>query len=281
MKNGKDKSMKTSTVVGLVLGTVAVTGIAAYAFSAKAATPKNPKRPGPKKSKPPKGKSPQVEVMPTQPSKNKLPGAGKAPRVPAHGGARTPGGETVAGQKVRRPVMPDPREASWSELEDTVALLSADAQWRFAVPEERAGVFPEGEVVTMRIDTLEGMAVAEARPTAVGFNLISRIGPSVTFNRESGILQVYAGGYTGRVEIEAAGVSLSAWVLSDQALETLGSDQRSKHLVDERVDGVWQVHAFLVDEAGSAVMHESGEFLDQAAALLWADHWLEGQLEAA
>lgn len=278
MKNGKGKYMKTSTVVGLVLGTVAVTGIAAYAFSAKAATPKNP---GPKKSKPPKGKSPHVEVMPSQPSKNKLPSAGKPPRVPAHGGASTPGGGTVAGQKVRRPVMPDPREASWSELEDTVALLNADAQWRFAVPEERAGIFPEGEAVTMRIDTLEGMAVAEASPTSVGFNLISRIGPSVTFNRESGILQIYAGGYTGRVEIEAAGVSLSAWVLSDQALETLGSDQRSKHLVDERVDGVWQVHAFLVDEAGSAVAHESGEFLDQAAALLWADHWLEGQLAAA
>ena len=39
--------------------------------------------------------------------------------------------------------------------------------------------------------------------------------------------------------------------------------------------------AFLVDEAGSAVAHEFGEFLDQGSALLWGDDWLAGQVEAA
>ncbi len=74
----------------------------------------------------------------------------------------------------------------------------------------------------MRMDTVDGMAVAEVIATSVGFNLISRLGPSVSYNRESGILQIYAGGYVGRIEVEAGGVSLSAWVLTDKAQETLG-----------------------------------------------------------
>jgi len=237
MKNKKDKTMKASTTVALVVGTVAVVGITAYAFSAKAAKPKTPKQP--KGGKMPT--SPQVPVVPPESPVNKLPGAseppGQAPVVPAVE-------DTAMDPVVRRPVMPDPREASWSELEDTVALLSVTA-------------------------------------TSVGFNLISRLGPSVSYNRESGILQIYAGGYVGRIEVEAGGVSLSAWVLTDKAQETLGRDLRSKHLVDERVDGVWQVHAFLVDEAGSAVAHDFGEFLDQGSALLWGDDWLAEQMEAA
>ncbi len=213
--------------------------------------------------------------------RDRLPGASKPPRVPGQEPVVPAAEGAVTGPGVRRPVMPDPREASWSELEDTIALLSPDAQWRFAVPEERAGIFPEGERVTLRMDTVDGMVATEATATAVGFNLISRLGPSVSYNRESGILQIYAGGYVGRIEIEASGVSLSAWVLTDKAQETLGRDGRSKHLVDERVDGIWQVHAFLVDGAGSATAHEFGEFFDQGSALLWGDSWLEGQLEAA
>jgi len=284
MKDKKDKTMKTSTTVALVVGTVAVVGITAYAFTAKAAKPKTPKVPKqPGRTKMPT--NPQVAVTPTQTPVNKLPRAGKPPREATHPSGHAPAVPTVedaaADPVVRRPVMPDPREASWSELEDTVALLSPDAQWRFAVPEERAGVFPEGERVMLRMDTVDGMVTAEVTATSVGFNLISRLGPSVSYNRESGILQIYAGGYVGRIEIDAGGVSLSAWVLTDKAQETLGRDRRSRHLVDERIDGVWQVHAFLVDGAGSAAAHEFGEFLDQASALLWGDHWLEGQMEAA
>ncbi len=277
MKDKKDKTMNTSTVVALAVGTVAVVGITAYAFTAKAAKPKGPKLP--KRTKMPK--NPQVAVAPGGLPENKLHGASKRPQqIPQVPGVPA-GDDAATSPVVRRPVLPDPREASWSELEDTVALLSSDAQWRFAVPEARAGIFPEGERVMMRMDTVDGMAVAEVAATSVGFNLISRLGPSVSYNRESGILQIYAGGYVGRIEVEAGGVSLSAWVLTDKAQETLGRDRRSKHLVDERVDGVWQVHAFLVDEAGSAVAHEFGEFLDQASALQWGDQWLEGQMEAA
>ena len=259
MKEKKDKGgMKTSTAVALVVGAAAVTGIAVWSFSAKAETPKRPP-----KSPKPRRTSPKV-VAPTT-TTDKLP---------------QPSDSQVDAGRVRRPVMPDPREASWSELEDTVALLSPNAQWRFAVPEERAGAFPEGEVVTLRMDTVDGMVASQATVTAVGFNLISRLGPSVSFNRESGILQIYAGGYTGRIEIDAGGLSLSAWVLSDSARMTLGPDQRSKHLVDERVDGVWQAHVFLVDEDGSSLAHEFGEFLDRDAAMRWADAWLEGQVAA-
>ncbi len=281
MKDKKDKGMKTSTVVALaVVGTVAVVGISAFAFTAKAAKAKAPK--GPKQ----RGRTkmpadPQVAAAPTGTPVNKLPRASKPPRQPPGQSVAPAGEDAAADTVVRRPVMPDPREASWSELEDTVALLSPDAQWRFAVPEARAGIFPEGERVMMRMDTVDGMSTAEVTATSVGFNLISRLGPSVSYNRESGILQIYAGGYVGRIEVEAGGVSLSAWVLTDKAQETLGHDQRSRHLVDERVDGVWQVHAFLVDEAGSAAAHEFGEFLDQGSALLWGDGWLAGQMEAA
>lgn len=281
MKDKKDKTMKTSTVVALAVGTVAVVGITAFAFTAKAAKPKGPKLRG--RTKMPT--NPQVAAAPTEAPVNKLPRAGKPPRQAPHPSGNVPAvpavEDAVADPVVRRPVMPDPREASWSELEDTIALLSPDAQWRFAVPEARAGIFPEGERVMLRMDTVDGVAVAEVITTSVGFNLISRLGPSVSYNRESGILQIYAGGYVGRIEIEAGGVSLSAWVLTEKAQETLGRDRRSKHLVDERVDGVWQVHAFLVDEAGSAVAHEFGEFLDQGSALLWGDDWLAGQMEAA
>ncbi len=281
MKDKKDKGMKTSTVVALAVGTVAVVGITAFAFTAKAAKPKGPKQRG--RTKMPA--NPQVAATPTGTPVNKLPCASKPPRQPPDQSGHAPvvpeAEGVVTDPVVRRPVMPDPREASWSELEDTVALLSPDAQWRFAVPEARAGIFPEGERVMMRMDTVDGMSTAEVTATSVGFNLISRLGPSVSYNRESGILQIYAGGYVGRIEVEAGGVSLSAWVLTDRAQETLGRDQRSRHLVDERVDGVWQVHAFLVDEAGSAAAHEFGEFLDQGSALLWGDDWLAGRMEAA
>ena len=276
MKDKKDKNetgVKTSTVVALVVGAVAVTGIAAWGLSAKAATPKKPKPPKP--SKPPKSRtSPRRTSPKLQPpeAENKL------PRQPASGDGPENGAD---GGKVRRPVMPDPREASWSELEDTVALLSSDAQWKFAVPEERAGIFPEGETVTLRMDTADGMVASQATATSVGFNLISRLGPSVSYNRESGVLQIYAGGYAGRIEIEAVGVSLSAWVLSEHARMTLGDDRRSRHLIDERVDGVWQAHAFVVGEDGSSLAHEFGEFLSREEAVDWADAWLDEQQEAA
>ena len=265
MKDKKDKSMKTSTVVALVVGAAAVTGIAVWGFSAKAAAPKRPKLPrAPKSNASGGGSSADQEPETT----NKL------PQQPSSGAQ-------VDGGRVRHPVVPDPREASWSELEDTVALLSPNAQWRFAVPEERAGVFPEGEVITLRMDSAEGMVAAQTTATSVGFNLISRVGPSISFNRESGILQIYAGGYVGRLEIDAGGLSLSAWVLSENARMTLGADQRSRHLIDQRVDGVWQAHAFIVDEDGTSTAHEFGEFLSPDAAYRWADAWLDEQLEAA
>lgn len=260
-------SMKTSTAVALAVGVAAMTGIAVWGFSARAATAK-PKQPKP--SKPPKLRAPSrggAEEIPVPEATGKLPRR-SPPREPK-------------GEKVRRPVMPDPREASWSELEDTVALLSSDAQWRFAVPEARAGIFPEGEAITLRMDTRDGMVASEVTATSVGFHLISRLGPSVSYNRESGTLQIYAGGYTGRIEIEASGVSLSAWVLSDRAKMTLGLDQRSKHLIDERIDGVWQVHAFVLGEDGSSLAHEFGEFVGRDEALRWADAWIDEKREAA
>ena len=276
MKGKKDKNdtgMKTSTAVALVVGAAAVTGIAVWGFSAKAATPKTPKLPKP--SKPPKSRaSPRRTSPKLQPPEAQS----KLPRQPASGDRSENGAD---GGKVRRPVMPDPREASWSELEDTVALLSSDAQWKFAVPEERAGIFPEGETVTVRMDTEDVMVASQATATSVGFNLISRLGPSVSYNRESGVLQIYAGGYAGRIELEAGGVSLSAWVLSDNARMTLGEDGRSRHLIDERVDGVWQAHAFVVGEDGSSLAHEFGEFLSRDEATGWADAWLDEQQEAA
>jgi len=272
MKDKKDTGMKTSTAVALVVGAAAVTGIAVWGFSAKAAAPKQPKQPKP--SKPPKSRLPPRRTSPKR---------GQASEAESKLPVKPPSNETVVegGGKVRRPVMPDPREASWSELEDTVALLSRDALWKFAVPESRAGVFPEGEVVTLRMDTKDGMVASEATATSVGFNLISRLGPSVSYNRESGVLQIFAGGYAGRIELEAGGVSLSAWVLSENARVTLGDDGRSRHLLDERVDGVWQVHAFLVDEDGSSLAHEFGEFLSRDEALGWADTWLDEQEQEA
>ena len=132
--------------MALAVGTVAVVGITAYAFTAKAAKPKTPK--GPKqrgRTKMPA--NPQVAAVPTEAPVNKLPRASKPPRQAPDQSGHAPvvpaGEDVVADPVVRRPVMPDPREASWSELEDTVALLSPDAQWRFAVPEARAGIFPD------------------------------------------------------------------------------------------------------------------------------------------
>ncbi len=96
MKDKKDKTMNTSTVVALAVGTVAVVGITAYAFTAKAAKPKGPKLP--KRTKMPK--NPQVAVAPGVLPGTKLPGASERPQqvpqvpgVPAgEGGAIEPGG---------------------------------------------------------------------------------------------------------------------------------------------------------------------------------------------
>ena len=272
----KGKMMNASSTVAWVVGGVAVLGIAAYAVSAKADTPKR-KRRGRRR-----GAKASAEAPARETSAPEAPEAEAPAVVPAPARPQPPApSDTVRGRAVRRSVMPDPREASWSELEDTVALLSPDAQWRFAVPEARAGAFPEGQVVLMRMDTVNGIATSETTATSVGFTMISRLGPSISFNRESGILQIYAGGYVGRIEIEAGDLSLSAWVLSEDALETVGPDGRSKHLVDRRVDGVWQVHAFVVDETGAAIAHDFAEFLAQDAAMAWADAQLEGLRDEA
>ncbi len=236
--------MKTSTAVVLAVGSVAVAGIAFVGLSAKA----SPKKKFPTPSKPPR-----------------IP---KAPKEPE---------PKVEEPKVRRPVAPDPQEAQWSALEESVALLSPDSQWRFAVPESRAGAFLPGGTVYVRIDTVDGLVTLESSVAATGFNVISRLGPTVTYNRESGVLQIYPGGYAGRILIQAGDVSLSAWVLSPKARMTRGLDRRSMHVIDERVDGVWQAHAFAIDAEGQLVAHDSGEFLEEAEAVAWADGWLDTQ----
>ena len=248
--------MKTSTAVALVVGTVAVAGIAVVGFSAKASPKKKlptAKKP-PRIPKAPQGGAPKVEDPKVEDPKVEGPKVGRP--------------------KVRRPIAPDPQEAQWSELEQSVALLSPDAQWRFAVPERRAGAFLPGQTVYVRIDTTDGLVTLETEATSTGFNLVSRLGPTVTYNRDSGVLQIYAGGYAGRVLLQAGDLLLSAWVLSPQARMTKGADGRSMHVIDERVDGVWQAHAFAIDSDGQLIANDSGEFLEETAAQGWADTWL-------
>ena len=256
--------MKTSTAVVLALGSAAVAGIAMVSLSAKASPRKLPAP----------GKPPRLPRAP----KGDANGNGDAAADPKASGGDP---DVVGGHKVRRPVAPNPREAQWADLEESVALLSTDAQWRFAVPEDRAGAFADGVQVLMRVDTPDGLAAAETTASATGFNLISRVGPSVSLNRDAGVLQIYTGGYTGRVLLEAGDVMLTAWVLSPEAKITAGTTPGMVHIIDQRVDGVWQVYAFSVDEAGMANGSESGEFLEEAAALAWADAWLEQERKVA
>lgn len=238
--------MKKSTKVALILGGVAVASVAAVSLTANAS------------------------------SKNKLPKS-KPPRTNGGGEAE----ETADGTKVRRPVAPKPEEAQWADLEQSVAIIGQDAQWRFALPESRADLFAPGETVTLRIDTANGLMPSETVATEAGFNIITRTGPTVTFNRDSGVLQIYPANYAGRLLLRAGDLELAAWVLSPKAKVTMAKVGWSKHIVDQRVDGVWQVHAFAIDDDGNLLANESGEFLDQAAAISWADTWIDENGRAA
>lgn len=207
--------------------------------------------------------------------KNKLP---KAPRPPRTDGEPQ---ESEDGSKTRRWLNPSPDDALWSDLAQSTALLSPNAQWRFALPEGSANEWPAGTSVTMRVDSVDGIVSAETISTAAGFNLISRLGPSVSLNRDTGVLQIYTGDYSGRVDLSAGKFELSAWVLSSEAFETKAKSGLSRHIIDKRVDGVWQAMAYAIADDGSFIASDSGEFLTKDEAVAWADQWLDEQIGAA
>jgi len=183
------------------------------------------------------------------------------------------------GTKVRRPVQPDPQDASWKKLKG-MAVLSTGSQWRFAVPDSAKKMFTMGNLVSLGLVGSEGPFVAEAETLETGFNLIPRVGPTVSYSNESGVLTIFSANYHGPFTIEASGSQLHGWILSPD-----GEDGSSKaemterghswHIVDVDMRGQWAMHAEARDAAGKLVARTSGYFDSKELAQAAGDKFID------